>query len=274
VSLVASVTITLAAQTNPETAFDAVSIKPSRMWVNRPVDNFNLKVIKDIAHASVHGRLGIPSVTANVLIQLAYNVADFQIRQAPAWSLSERYDVEAKAVGNLAFKQMQPLLQTLLAERFRLKLHTESIELPAFELVMSESRPRMLPAKQGSCVQADMSTPVSSDRACGLVLTFASRGVLRIEARGVTLQVLADELTDQLHKSVYDKTGLAATFDFNLDFRPPDLLDNIAVLPTNDDSGGPTIFQAITKQLGLRLRSIKAPTDVLVIDHIEKPSAN
>jgi len=274
VSLVASVTITLAAQTNPETAFDAVSIKPSRMWVNRPVDNFNLKVIKDIAHASVHGRLGIPSVTANVLIQLAYNVTDFQIRQAPAWSVSERYDVEAKAVGNLAFKQLQPLLQALLVERFKLKVHTESIELPAYELIVSESGPRMQPTKQGSCVHVDMSAQIPRDRACGVTLTFIAKGILRIEARGVSLQVLADELTDQLHKSVHDKTALDGSFDFNLDFRPPDALDNSPALSPNDDPGGPTIFQAITKQLELRLRSIKAPTDVLVIDHIEKPSAN
>lgn len=245
----------LAAQTNRAPAFEVASIKPG--------DPSARGVRIQVAPG---GRFTASNVTLKFLIQYAYGVKDFQITGTPGWGGSDRYEVSAKGEEgeNASGDQLKLMMQTLLAERFKLTFHRETKELPVYGLVV---------AKNGSKLQQSEAADRQQLR--------MGRGL--ISGKGMSMAMLANQLAQQLGRSVIDQTGLKGQYDIQLEWTPDtterkgmgdgDPRPNSEAAPAPDPSG-PSIFTAVQEQLGLKLEGQKGPVDILVIDHVEKPSEN
>jgi uncharacterized protein (TIGR03435 family) len=236
------------------------------------------------------GRLVVENFSLRLLAQTAYSVQAFQISGGPAWINSERYDIQAKADGNASGKQMiGPMLQTLLEDRFKLSLHRETKLLPAYELTVAKGGAKLQHSKEGGCTPFSMDSPQlppmrvpgePGSTFCGF-LGFGVEGLSRkLEMAGVSMAELATSLSrGQLQRPVIDKTGLGGTFDIKLRWTidsvqaSPGVAGDPAPLPAESETG-PSLFSAIQEQLGLKLESTKGPVQILVIDHVERPSSN
>jgi uncharacterized protein (TIGR03435 family) len=214
------------------------------------------------------GRYSATNTPLRWLIQVAYNVQDFQIIGAPAWIDSERYDIEGKAEADLTSDERAgPMLQALIEERFQAVMHGETRDLPVYFLTISKSGSKL---KASQCLRREPNKPVPPNQPrsafCGYIEFGA--GILKASTQ---MQNLAGVLSGILKRKVLDRTGLAGEFDVNLKWTPglstPD--NNPAPVP----DGGPSIFTTV-EELGLKLESGKAPIDVLVIDHIDHASDN
>jgi uncharacterized protein (TIGR03435 family) len=227
------------------------------------------------------------NLTLRRLILNAYGVQDYQLAGDPSWTAAEHYDIQATAAGVTSVQQMEgPMLQVLLEERFKLAVHRETRQLPVYELTVGKGGAKLPRAKEGGCIPYSVDSPPPPAPApgqpnptyCGLHL--AVDGLNRaIDGTGVTMAVFATNLsrayTSNLARNVIDRTGLTGTFDLHLKW---------AIDPLNGpagpgaapspDPGGPSLLVALQDQLGLKLESAKGPVEVLVIDHIEKASAN
>jgi uncharacterized protein (TIGR03435 family) len=212
------------------------------------------------------GHYTATGVTLKLLIGQAYDVREFQISGGPSWIGSDRYDINAKAEGlpdRVRPDVMRPLLRNLVEDRFKLKTHTESKEMPVYALVIGKS---------GSKLKASEGEPGPSLR--------MGRG--QLTGKKIAMAMLAQQLSQQLGRTVIDKTGLTGDFDFVLEWTPEPGQGGGAfggpppppeALP-QADSSGPTLFTAVQEQLGLRLESQKGPVPILIIDSVEKPTEN
>jgi uncharacterized protein (TIGR03435 family) len=270
--------------------FDVVSIKPCK-----PGDTKRGDGVPAYGGDSSPGRLsigcGVLSDTDNVgMIQVAYNryaggyLSSYRvipIEGGPDWIHSETFDIEAKSDGHQSILMMQgPMMQTILEDRFKLKIHRETRQGPVYELALGKGSPKLEPLQDGSCTPAVVGRPLpplaSDQRRCRNMVD--PRGKVDIE--GGTLSMLAGLLGMALDRPVIDKTGIPNYFEIHLVFSPD---NSAAPRPPTADPGtpaaasapdGPSIFRAIQEQLGLKLTPAKGPVDVLVIDHIERPSEN
>jgi uncharacterized protein (TIGR03435 family) len=225
----------------------------------------------------------ITNIQLQALIQSAFGMQSYQIIGAPDWFTSEKYDIEAKmepAVADALQKlslddrrlTRQRMLQTLLIDRLKLTIHRETKELPIYSLVI---------AKGGSKIQEtkpDPATPSVPVRRGGPSVRTSRTG-----SGPITLTVLhcaSDDLASvfvpHVGRTVVDKTGLAAIYDFTLQFTPDDssAVPTTGAGPSAQDPTAPSIFTAVQEQLGLKLESGKGPVGVIVIDHVERPSEN
>lgn len=202
-------------------------------------------------------RLAASNASLRMLILLAYQVMPFQLVGGPSWMASDGFDIEAKAADpNASPEQFRELIRTMLADRFHLKVHSETKELRVYELVV---------AKNGtSLVEDKADRPEVSMR--------NGRG----EMTGVkaTMSMFAGALTRLVQRKVVDATGLKGSYSFQLRFQPeetPQFRDD-GLAPTDIDS--PSLFTALQEQLGLTLRSSRGPVEVLVVDGAQRPSEN
>jgi uncharacterized protein (TIGR03435 family) len=235
-------------------AFDVVSIRPSAAYVS---DSLN--------HASAPGELIVTGITVKDLIVEAYGLRPFQVLGGPSWMDSERYDVHAKVVDDSADDRVDklvrdnaassrkaaeimmargPRLQSLLVDRFGLKVHASSKEMSTYALAVG---------KNGSKLHSHPPTP------------YIVRVGL-IQGQGVPINVLISNLSFDLGKVLVDKTGLTGYYDIDLEWTPDDAMA--------DDSSAPSLSTALQEQLGLKLESQKSQVQVLVVDHLERPSPN
>jgi uncharacterized protein (TIGR03435 family) len=262
----------------PRPEFEVASVKPNtsgRNFINvRP---------------PVGGRFTATNARLKMLIALAYNVKSFEISGGPAWIDSDGYDITAKAVdGNTTLDQLRPMLQTLLEDRFKLKVHRETKEMPIYTLGFAKNGSKLPEAKDGGCVRFGPDSPPPPLPAPGQLPPIVCGGFLRapnlLQAGKVDMKQLVNVLSDVLGRPVTDKTGFAGTFDVKLEFSPegtsfgggPAGGGGLALIggpPPGDDSK-PSIFTALQDQLGLKLDSQKGPGEILVIDHAEKASEN
>jgi len=230
------------------------------------------------------GRLVADSCSLRFLIQSAYGVQNSQISGGPGWLASDRFDIEAKADGSPSDAQMVgPMLRVVLEDRFKLVVHREQKQLPVYELQIVGGGPKSPRSKPGGCIPPSSNFASAREeagtttRSCGFA-GFGIDGLSRkLEMAGVTMAEVAAALSRlQLGRTVIDKTGRDGdTFDIRLNWAVDAPLE-----PTSDantDGGkatGPSIFTALSEELGLRLVPAKAPVEVLLIDHAERPSAN
>ncbi len=236
------------------------------------------------------GRLIVTNARLKALIANAFEMADspslvdVRILGGPDWIGSERYDINAKA--NTEFKpspdgpprELLLMIRSLLEERFKLKAHRETRELPIYELVVARADRRLAPEmrKPAADCEAAIAAGIPPPRQpgepppCGLM-----GGPARMIAGGATMQQLAANLTVRLDRLVFDKTGLTGRFAFNLAWTP-DRLPTEAPPPGIPpiDPDGPGLFTALQEQLGLKLRPARGQVDVLVIDSVEHPTAD
>jgi uncharacterized protein (TIGR03435 family) len=214
------------------------------------------------------GRYTVTNAPLKFLIQQAYKVQPFQIIGAPAWIDSERYDIEAKAEDAQRDKQIGPMLQSLLEDRFKAAVHGETRDLPVFFLTVAKNGSKL---KAGPCLTREPNTPVPPSQPQSSYCGYAGIGNGSIKGTGLRIEYLAEYLSGVLSRKVLDRTGLADGFDIDLKWTP-DISTAAGDNPAPD--GGPSIFTAVEEQLGLKLESGKAPIDVLVIDHIDHASDN
>ena len=189
------------------------------------------------------GMVGYSSATLKSLIARAYNVREHQI-SGPNWLASERYDIVAKHPPNTPKYQIPLMMQSLLAERFKLALHREPKVLPVYALVLGKNGPKLKAA----------------DAAGSLRMEMGPKG--RKMTGQVTIARLVEVLSNMLDRPVLDMTELAGPFDIELEWTPDG-----APAETSDN---PSIFAAIQEKLGLRLEARKSSVDILVIDRVEK----
>ena len=206
------------------------------------------------------------------LLKFAFQLQeDQELLAEPKWTTSDRWDIEGRVaaedidtLAKLNFHERLGMFQAILTERFGLKVHHETRELPVYQLVVAKGGPKMTLSKP----RVEDSSVVPGDPG---VLN-SSRG--RETGRGTLMEFLAEDLSDALGRRVVDHTRLTGRYDFDLTWTPD---DSAAAMAGNAASGaapGPSIFTAVQEQLGLKLEPVKAPVDVVVIDHVEKPGEN
>jgi uncharacterized protein (TIGR03435 family) len=236
------------------------------------------------------GRFVATGVTAKQLIALAYDVRDLQVSGGPSWVDSERYNIEAKEPDwvveelpklppNQRVAQLRLMVQSLLADRFKLKLRHESKEHPLYALVVAKNGPKLQQAKPGDTYPNGLKGPDGVGRA-GMM----NMGPGQLTGQGLPVESLARLLSEQLSRTVTDETGLKGDYDFKLQWTPEPSQGAVLRGPEGGNPGtenaappessGVSIFTAIQEQLGLKLESRKGLVDSLVIDHVEKPSEN
>ncbi len=216
------------------------------------------------------GRFSATGMTTRMLITQAFDIREFQVMGAPGWTDSDHFDINAKAESSMERitpAQLRPMLKSLLVERFQLKYHEETKELPVYSLVVAKSG-----AKLKASETPQGGAPVPQMRRIG-------RG--EMNANGAPMAVVAWMISQLLGRDVIDNTGLKGNYDVKLEWtlEPgqggafPGAPPPPGALPPAD-ANGPTLFTALQEQLGLRLESTKGPVTVLVIDSIAKPTEN
>jgi uncharacterized protein (TIGR03435 family) len=265
------------------------------------------------------------NVNLQMLIQMAYGVGKDRLSGAPEWFNSDRYDIDAKMDGETAEAQRkltadelkivrQHMLQALLADRFKLSVHSETKELAVYNLVIAKGGLKLQQSKPDDKDKASDGTrskekdkgsdgggskpssnggpqirvdggeggkTVSIGSGGRAVAAFSGRGGTRtMSGKGVTIQNLLTSLSSATGRPVLNKTGLTGKYDYKLEWAPD---DNQATAPGGPPSGaapiesepsGPNIFTAVQEQLGLKLESARGPVQIFVIEHAEKASGN
>jgi uncharacterized protein (TIGR03435 family) len=204
------------------------------------------------------------------LVMTAYKLRTFQVSGAPEWrdetGRIQLYDIEARAPGDgaPAMDAVRQMLQTLLAERFQLKFHRETKEMPVYDLVVGNNPAKLKP----SAPDVESKTVLSANR-------------LRMDYTNVSMSELVLRIGPQFDRPLFDKTGLQGGYDFALEYMPslpggvnmpPDEAAAFARLYPADEA--PTLPVALQQQLGLKVAPAKEQVEILVIDHAERPSAN
>ena len=244
----------MAASANPE--FVVATIKPSRP--DAPRGGYGIRG-QDVTTTNV---------TVSWMIKLAYNVHANQIAGGPSWLNSERYDTVGRSntPGEPSRDQMKLMVRKLLVDRFQLQFHTEQKELPVYAMVVAKGGPKIAV----SAGDPNAFPGIGFGREPGVISLFGRNTGLNGVANGLQSNIL--------DKPVVDQTGLTGRYDFQLRFTPDATqLANFGGLePASaaDLNLPPDIFTAFEQQLGLKLQATKAVVDVMVIDRIEKPSAN
>ena len=233
---------------------------------------------------SAPGRLTLNCVSLGSLIQGAYGAGDLiasggirfrmnlPIEGGPGW-INDWYDIAAKAEGDASDEAMSgPMLQSLLEDRFRLKIHRETREVAGFALIAAKGGPKLQPSRPGGCKTYGAGVERQpGEHFCDRVWLSGMGSSLQVNFLGAPVESLARDLSYRLNRPVLDKTGLSGLFDFHLDFEPDQDTPTLHSAPAHE---GTNIFTAIQEQLGLKLESRKVPGEILVIDSVERPSGN
>jgi uncharacterized protein (TIGR03435 family) len=226
--------------------FDVISVKPSKD--NRTRMQFTPDGLRGT------------SVTVRFLLYEGYGgVNHQQVIGEPTWSNTEGFDIEAKVapadvptLGKMTLEQRNTMFLSILADRFKLVAHHETRELPLYVLSVAKGGPKLIPSAPDD--------PASPDHRFMMI----SNG--KVTANDAKLSMLVTVLSRTLGRTIIDKTGLTGNYDFTLEYAPEE--------GASPSDSAPSIFTALQEQLGLKLESTKGPVDVIVIDHIEKPTEN
>jgi uncharacterized protein (TIGR03435 family) len=274
--------------------FDVASVKPNKL---RAQASSNVPLGPGEMYSPNGGLFSAKDNPLLVYIMFAYKVTSLNDLQGiPSWVADDNFDIEARAQGNPTKDQMRLMMQSLLADRFKLAIHTENQNRPIYELVLlkpGKTGPQLQRfTDDGSCPAttnfaappSPPSTPSAPKSASGLqlppipcgdfsVLPASAPGRFRIGGRNVPMSLIARQLPSGglagVTRPVFDRTGLSGTFNFSIEWTP-----RLPGTTHPEDETDPTFTEALAEQLGLKLESATGLADVLVIDHIEEPSGN
>jgi bla regulator protein blaR1 len=241
------------------------------------------------------GSFTAQNVPVRELIRFAYGYQNFQVEGGPGWINADRFDVTAKAEGELP--QMGPgqigpvnlMMRALLADRFKLVARNETKEMPIYSLVLARQDRKLGPkielsttdcaalfgARRGGAPGPPPGPPAPGERPqCGMFMGFGNIG-----AGDTTLANLAQMLSVRVNRIVVDKTGLEGKYSFTLEFAPEQLPPAGGPTPPPGapplpafDANAPSLFTALQEQLGLKLESARGPVEMLIIESIEQPT--
>ena len=224
------------------------------------------------------GRVTMTNRTLRDMIREINRLQSYQIDGGPDWIGKDRWDIVAKAEGDPAFERMIEMMKTLFADRFKLKTHRETREMPIYALVVAGSDGRLGPQIKRSTTdcaalmaatrsQGGPPPPPPGTARCGTNMSYG-----RMVSGAVSMSDVVRNLSIVTGRGVVDKTGLSGIFDLQLTFRPdtPDGPPGAAPPAPGDDAT--SLFTAVQEQLGLKLEPQRGPVEVLVIDSAERPT--
>lgn len=251
------------------------------------------------------GRLTMINVPVRQLIVRAYQVQPFQVSGGPSWITVDRFDITAKAATDASPQQMNAMLETLLADRFKLRVRRETRQGDVYRLVKARADGKLGDAIRPAAVECNMARGRAGVSGPGTAAPAAGTGPPgppvarlggpasglappcrfmiapgRFEAMGQSISAFASTIAVQLGRPVLDETGLTGGYDFTLTFMPdsggrgipPGLPPPGAPELPPIDPNAPALPTALQEQLGLKLESAKGPVEMIVIDSIDQPT--
>jgi len=236
------------------------------------------------------GSFTVANASVQMLMEGAFHLQKARISGGPAWFASDRFDINAKGDPNASRQQVLQMLQSLLMDRLMLVMHRETKDFPIYALVpLKKGSSKLRKPKEGVCAaqtepRADPRTPPDQvdfmqSIPCGGVAAVGSPQGGFLWGKSVSLSSIADALSNLTDRPVVDRTGLSGAFEFELRWMsegaqlPHD--ENERPQDTSPSTEAPSsIFVAVQEQLGLKLEPTKGPVEILVIDHLERPSDN
>ena len=266
VAVAVAVVVGLAGAQTPDPdgpAFEVATVRENRSGETR----FQIEVLPG-------GRFNAINMTLWRILSVAYPAADgrfrdeIQLTGGPPWINAARFDIVAKADGSPtldtnkpgstvtdgdrdAVERIRVMLRRFLSERFKVRLHHETRQLPIYELVLATREGKLGPELRKASAECGS--------ACGSI---QSRAPGQATARAVSMGSVAHTMSGWVRRTVVDKTGIDGPMDFTLTYAPEGATDSVA----------PSIFTAVQEQLGLRLEPATGPVDVLVVDSAERPT--
>jgi len=238
-------------------AYDVASVKPNKtsaggMSIGTKQDGFTCV-----------------NISLKSLISNAYGIRWDLISGGPGWVETTGFDVEAKVAGEdvetfkkLTGRQRNSMLQALLADRFKLKVHTETKVVPTYDLVVAKDGPKFKEVTPAE-LEVNSKDPAHAKNPGSMMM-----GPGMFKGQALPMSLIAKQIESALEKTVTDKTGLKGKYDVDLKWKPEDSG------PSSGDDSGESIFTALQEQLGLKLVPTKGPVETLVIDHVELPTEN
>jgi uncharacterized protein (TIGR03435 family) len=223
------------------------------------------------------GRFRGKDLALQWLILTAWRInSKFLSGNLPKWTIDERYDIDARTAGPANEEQVLAALRGLLRERFQLQEHPITKEEPVYYLTVAKGGIKM---PRGNCVPAkkDLPNECYSRTNEGLISTLDWRGVRMSDPEGVAYRTLSGHLSGIDHRVIIDRTGLTGTYDVHLQWeRDPPVSTSLESVTQPAPAGrhAPSLFEAMEKQLGLRLESGTGPVEYLMVDGVERPSEN
>jgi bla regulator protein blaR1 len=241
-ALIGVATVSAAAQEN------AQRLLPARFEVSSVK---RVTTARDNSRTNVeHGTLTASNITIRGLIRVAFDIRDYQILNAPAWTDEEHYDVIAKAAAARDFtdKQMEPLIQDLLNDRFGFKYARETRSLSGYSLLVANGGAKL---------------KVADDLASGTGITTYNSGKVTVDIKRTSMARLAVVLESLLKQPVTNQTGLAGAYALQLEYDSG----------LNPDSPLPSLFTAL-QSFGLRLQAGKVPVEMILVEDVHRPAEN
>jgi uncharacterized protein (TIGR03435 family) len=273
VAIVAAAASIAVAQ-SPARTFEAISIR-----TNPPRDVPPIAVVRG-------DRFIAPGTTVRDLIRVSYLVEEIQISGGPGWMESERFAIEAATGPGVTAEDARAMVRAMLADRFKLKTHTEKRNLQGFSLIAVRgntndrrpSGPDCAPLRSPAGIPAPPPPPPPPAGGQVLPLTAgtalskcgAALGPFWFSARAISFEQFATLLSRTIRRPIVDRTNLTGPYDFDLTFAPEVVTPSPVPVPAD----APSIFTAVQEQLGLKLDPQRVPTDVIVIDSVERPTEN
>ena len=261
-------TMPLAAQTP---AFEAASVKKN---AGGGPPGMEIRV-------TPNGGFIATNVPLRVLVRESFRVQDYQVIDLPGWADGERYDITARSAG--ATPDWQPMVQTLLRERFALSARRETRDMPIYAVAsVREGRTgpglKVTPASTTEyCVAQRL--PEGQRPATNPAIGFCGmrQALGMVQGRDLPLTALWRFVSQQAGRAIVDRSGLTGNYDFDLTWTPEQFANRTTPAVVNGntiDPNGPSLFTALQEQLGLRLDAQRGPVDVLVIEKIDRPTEN
>ena len=288
------------AAVSSDATFEVAAIRPSNPDPTNPLSMIPM------VRPQPGGRLTINNLPLKMLIGLAYEMQDFRVDGGPRELMSAKFDIIAKASsgGTLTPKEMRPLVKNLLIERFKLKAHTEPREMRVYDLVVARSDGRLGPDMKPSKSDCSNADELNAKRAealangdisavmakpgealsCTIAPNIAGGPAnISMHGDGQEIKQLIEVLMQLTGRPVHDKTGLTGRYDFDMKLDLQQVLAMAQGMGMNVPAGaaanipqsdGSSLMTALNEQLGLKLNSVRAPVDVVVVDSVEAPTPN
>lgn len=270
-------------------AFDVASVKQNKSGLPgyRATSNFPLG--GGDSYQPNGGLFTATNYSLPSYIGFAYKLTGYETRAMaaglPKWAKDERFDIDARAAVHATKDQMRLMMRTLLADRFKLVVHSETRQGPIFAMILvepGETGPKLRPHSDdlGPCgaftTSASARLPGGIPTSCDVFLTLLDDGHAQTSARNVSLEMIADSLPlpgmGTFDRPVVDRTGLSGLYDFTIEYTPE---TTSAPNAQAEHSGtGTTYLEALKEQLGLKLESSAGPIEALFLDQIAEPSPN
>jgi uncharacterized protein (TIGR03435 family) len=276
--------------------FDAASVHESNTAESLHEFGANFPLGPGDVYIPNGGHFRAANLPLVVYIKFAYKITDnqeqFLLSQLPNWVTTTSFDIQGTAQGNPTKDQMRLMMQSLLADHFRLAIHYETRQVPVYELLvdqpgtlgpMLQRHPDDTPCPTTFRSPSPTDPPQTVDSrfpaTCGGLMGMnpSAPGRFRAGARNVPMELIASSMTggaSGLDRPVLDRTGLTGKFDFAIEFSPQPDAPSALGANSRPDPTGPTFVEALKEQLGLKLEPQTGPVDVLVVDYVEEPSVN